>query len=763
MENKVPILDANGVVQIDSLGTFVEVLDAVTEGQWLMVAPRMTVRLQADLEFKVRFGDEQETVTVIGTPYYWRGPFVGMKVRPASSADLNRARQLSQRLLHRAESTRASEARGSPETSGHTSYAMVEPVAESVFGGGPDEAQRPATETGPIAEAVPEQQPAAEVEAAPPAPAPPDPEPDLPPEPAAEPATEPAAEVEVAAPAIADPEPDPLPEPAAEPESAVKVAASATAEPEPDNLPAPVPAAETPSLPDIQPPPAEEFVPVAPTATAAPATPAPEGDPSDYTETEYLAIEGAASPFAPDSAPPESPPVAAPEPVQAPAEAAPVRRPAAGRSKGADASSAIPELRGTTVGGFTNEGLLISFPDKQSGLPLPDSPTLYRVLSLLAAYEVSGQLTLKQGDGEAQFFVRKGTLLGIEPLGQSFDEHFAKHLLAEKAIEQEPLEAAIAHAQAFDKTLPVALYEKRSIGMDVMGRFLREIKQTIFFELVSNTEPFDFHFVARRKFGRKFDPMRVHLAGTLVEFVRTMLARKYLADLEPLLLPYKFKYAQVHDSPVIPIDVLNLDDKQRHAVKHVFHGPNRLNEAYSLCLLTRHGTARLITLLHHFGLINWLDEPGEVAGQETIEDRLKTNLRHLEAGDHFKRMEVHWGAHPRKLETSLDRFRGKYGPEQPLSRHSPEATELCAKIMGVVMLSYDFLADKRQRRAYRLETQGDMRVKRAAEFLVKQSDLVRFRGDWEEAFDLLEAAIDMWEHPSFVTKHKAWRAEYKGN
>jgi hypothetical protein len=347
-------------------------------------------------------------------------------------------------------------------------------------------------------------------------------------------------------------------------------------------------------------------------------------------------------------------------------------------------------------------------------------------------------------------------------MGTTFDQHFGDYLLEEKAIEREPLDAAIAHGQAFDKTLPVALYEKRSIGMDVMGRVLRDLKQKIFFELLRHPEPVAFHFVARRKFGRKFDPMRVHLAGTLVEFVRAQLVRKYLADLEPLLKPYKFKYAQVRESDVIPIDVLNLDDKQRHAVKHVFHGPNRLNEAYSLCLLTRHGTARLITLLHHFGLINWLDEPGAVAGQETIEDRLKVIHRHLQAGDHFKRLEVHWGAHPRKIELALKRFSGKYAPEQALARHSDEAGQLCASIMALAQESHDFLMVKRQRRDYRLEKQGDMRVRRAAEFLVKQADLVRFRGDWDEAFDLLEAAIDMWEHPSFVSKHQQWRSERRG-
>ncbi len=874
MENQVPILDADGVVKTESLSTYIEVLDAVTDGQWLMVAPRLTVRLQKDLQFEVQYSRSEESVKVIGTPFYWRGPFVGMRVRPASSADLNRARQISRKLLHQAEAARASDARQDSvdDAVSHTSYAMKDPQAEDST-----EFVRSAPVAEPNGEAI--SAPVGESSA--------EPEAESTSDSAVQSSAEPAVEVEAEADTVT-------------PEDPIFKQAPEVAALEPT---APGPNADAPAtLPEVALPDAE-FVPVAP-PPSAPTTAPPAPDSSEFTETDYIDLDGASTPLdadgaldpAPIPAPVDSaaapsidgapapakaddpapavpeaaaPPASAEEPVaavpEAAAPAASAEEPAAALPKAAappasaeepaaalpeaaappasaeepaaalpkaaappasaeepaaalpetaappasaeepaaalpeaaappasadgpaapqastapppspaaerkprsaagapDLKAAIPELRGKTLGGFTDEGLLLSFPDKKSGLPLPEDVTLYRVLSVLASYEVSGQLALKQGDEEAILFLRKGTLLGIEPMGSTFDQYFGDFLLEEKAIEQEPLDAAIAHAQAFDKTLPVALYEKRSIGMDVMGRVLRDLKQKIFFDLLKHPDPYSFHFVAKRKFGRKFDPMRVHLAGTLVDFVRAQLAGKYLADLEPLLEPYKFKYAQVRDSDVIPIDVLNLDDKQRHAVKHVFHGPNRLNEAYSLCLLTRHGTARLITLLHHFGLINWLDEAGTVAGQETIEDRLKVIHRHLQAGDHFKRLEVHWGAHPRKIEAALNRFRKKYDPEQPLARHSEEAGQLCTGIMSLVQESHDFLIVKRQRRDYRLEKQGDMRVRRAAEFLVKQADLVRFRGDWDEAFDLLEAAIDMWEHPSFVSKHQQWRAERRG-
>ncbi len=765
MDNQVPILDTKGVVRVESLPGFLEVLDAVIEGQWLMVAPRMTLRLQQDFEFKVCFANEEEAVTAIGTPFYWRGPFVGMKVRPASSADLNRARQMSQRLLSRVENARAADVQGGLATGGktHTSYAMVDSQPEPLF---PGRTPPPVTPTIAASDATPEvlSSPVViEAEVAPSVEAGAEPEFGLPPA-VIEPDQAPESQEPTAEDQAVESEDPP-------PEEQTAQAGEAVAE---DQVIADVPALV---LPD------GEFVPVVPPPMSAPPDASPEAsDALDYTETEYIDLDGAAAPILPDAPPPAegatvaepsvaeavgepealaAPPASVPPAAQtsAPRPAAPGRAAAAAGAR--DMDSPIPELRGTTSGGFVDKDLLLTFPDKSKGLSLSESPTLYRLLSVLAAFEVGGQLTLQQGEQAATLFLRSGTLLGLDPLGASFDQMFGDHLLAEKAIEQGPLDEAVAHSLAFDKTLPVALYEKRSIGMDVMGSVLRELKQKILFELLSNPKPIAFHFVARRKFGRKFDPMRVHLAGALVEYVRTILSRKYLADLEPLLVDYKFKYAQVRNNAVISIDVLNLDDKQRHALKYVLHGPNRLNEAYSLCLLTRHGTGRLVMLLHHFGLIDWLDSPGEVLGQETIEDRLKVVQRQLQAGDHFKRLEVHWGAHPRKIQVAYQRYLAKYAPGTALARHSAEAGQLCAEIVALVKESHDFLEVKQQRREYRLEKQGDQRVRRAAEFLVKQADLVAFRGDWQEAFDLLEAAIDMWAHPSFVSKHQQWTADRK--
>lgn len=652
MSDGVPVLDADKTVRFAQINTYAEALRAVVAGEWLMAAPKLTLRLQEELSLVLSFESKGLSVKAVAVPFYWRGPFVGMKVRPATPGELSRAKEQLQAI-----------------------------------------------------EFTPEDLPAT-------AAAPPDPAP------AVADSQAPQADPPGQSPALGDFDEDTSPE------------AEGVSFPEPgeDGLPAVV---------EDQP---------------------PEDD-------------GVSFPEPGESGLPEVGEDQPPEPHEATGELEaelmgrkrkPRRKKRRREGSGQMAAPAGGELFGTASTAFTIEELLNPFPDKGAGLPLPEEHSIYRVVCCLISNELSGELEVKLGDDTAAVFVRQGTLLGIEPFEGTFDDYFSNELRKESMIEPDKLDEIEAMCQATEEPLAMALYKKRAVGMDVLGKELRRIKQELFSKILEAPSGAGYRFRAKRKFGRKFDPIRLHLAATLVEFIQKLLSTKYVKDLDPLLEPFKFKYAQVKQNDIVPIEALSLTDKQKHAIKNVLNGPNRLNEIYSLCLLTRHGTARLITLLHHFTIIDWLDEPGIVEGQETIETILGRELRKIKTKDHFGRIEVHWGGHPGKLETSLKRFKHKFGPDRPLARSSDEAADLCAAILELVQESFDFLSNKRQRRAYRYETQGEARVRRAAEFLVKQADLVRFRNDWDAAFELLEAALDMNEQASTVSKLRQWRSERPG-
>jgi len=416
-------------------------------------------------------------------------------------------------------------------------------------------------------------------------------------------------------------------------------------------------------------------------------------------------------------------------------------------------------MEGTAEKPYEVEQLFPYFPKGGEGLPLPESHSLYQLLCVIATNNGSGVLEMTVGEQTASFFVRKGDLLGIEPFDTSFDERFAETLVKGEFVEPERLKEALAIAQAKDRALALVLYEKKAVALDVMGRELKAMKAEMFQELLALPAPVAYRFTARPRFKRKFDPVRLHLGTMVLEFVRGQLKKCYAKHIEPLLEEHRFKYAQMNEDGAMSVEVLSLSDKERHATRHILHGPNRLNEAYSLCLMTRHGTARLIMVLHHLGLLNWLEEAGEVEGEETVEDMLRREIRNLDGQDHFARLEVHWATHPTKLDRAIERHRMKYGPGSKLAGFSDEARDLCATILETLEESHRYLSNKRQRRQYRMEVQGERRIRIAADFLVKQADLNMFRSEWDAAFELIESALDLIDHPSISAKLAAWRQQ----
>ena len=692
MSNLVPVLETDKTLHFSSPKTFAEAVSAVVSGEWLMVAPKATLKLREEFPIVLVLDGEGLEVEAIADPFYWRGPYLGMQVRAANPAAMGRAKQYIQDILI-----------------------------------------RPDSEPGPE----------------------PEPEPELAPEPESEP-TSPAEPAEMVPPAQggdpsadqglsdADIELDEPTEPSVElpPEL---VAESHEEHDAPDSAGTPIPM-EPPTSPEVDP---------------------DETDLESAEEAAMLALEGGGAGVMPEPGPETAAADSVPSPPASPSPIAPPPRSSGPLPSSSEArlppkgqkGPPVPSMQGTADQPYDIGQLKAQFPLPGIGLPMESSHSVYRLVSVLAANSASGDLEMTIGEETAHFYMRKGELLAIEPYGRPFDEAFAELLETGEFVGPDKLKEAMAKAEVSNKALALVLYEIRAVALDVMGRELRAMKIEMFNEMIARPEPVEYVFRAKPKFKRKFDPVRIHLGTMLVEFVRHKLTRAYAKHIEPLLDEFRFKYVQVKEVDHMAMELLGLRDKEKHAVKYILHGPNRLNESYTLCLMTKHGTARLIMALHHFGLISWLDEPGEVEGEETVESMLARTQRTVKEQNHFDRLEIHWAVHPTKIDKALTRMQKQYGPDGKLANYSDETRTICADIMTLITEAHSHLVNKRQRKNYRTEVQGERRIRLAADFLVKQSDLHRFRSDWDEAFELLESAADLIELPSIMSKLKTWREE----
>jgi len=144
----VPILEKDGAIRLDAPQLFVEALQAVLSGEWLIVAPRITVKLQKPVPVRVVCPPLRLDVPAMAVPQYWSGPFLGMRVTPRTQADVPGIRDVLERLS----------ARLAQHPGGEIPVVSREPTpmpAEAQVG-----SEEP-TQPSVVAPALPAQQPAA--------------------------------------------------------------------------------------------------------------------------------------------------------------------------------------------------------------------------------------------------------------------------------------------------------------------------------------------------------------------------------------------------------------------------------------------------------------------------------------------------------------------------------------------------------------------------------------------------------------------------
>lgn len=634
MTDAVPKLDTDRTIQFEAVETFVQALRAALAGEWLIVTPRITIRLQKSIPVRLVCAAAGKDVAALATPQYWRGPFLGMRVGLVSPGE----RQAIEGLVRELESTR---------------------VAESADIAADQESTEPGEGRVNRAEAAR------------------------------------AASMAVQARAQAA--------------AVTPVRTEARVSPVPSTSP------QAPAVAAVQAPGST------PAQAAVPVHPAP-------------------------SSPPQAPAVA-PAPAPASGGAAPGREVAAGEVM-------------TGKLGLANvvQELLTAFPGKGTGLPVPDPVSLYRLLSVLYANAASGLLEIG-AEAVARVYMRRGAILGIDPPGKAFDEYFGQALESGNMVEPDGLKEAIKVARDEGKSLALTVYEKRLLTLDVLSQELKSAKLKCLSELVESTPNAAWKFTPVQKFNRRFDPIRVDLRVGLVDLARQALSTQFARHIEPLMDPHRDHFPQFNDQAETPVEVLSLTDKEQHACQHVFTGANRMTDALSMCLLTRHGAARLLMLLDHFGTLNWLNEASETQSGESIESVLAKQVETMQAADHFERLEVHWAAHVSQFDGALERMRRRYGPQSSLSNRSPEAAALCAKVLVLAEESYVFLKDKKRRLDHRIEHYGEDRMRFAADFLSKQAELNFFRGNQSNAVMLVESALDLVNSSTYAVQ----LSKYKGS
>ena len=377
-------------------------------------------------------------------------------------------------------------------------------------------------------------------------------------------------------------------------------------------------------------------------------------------------------------------------------------------------------------------------------------PTLPTLLAWLGYRRASGSLVVTARDGEVfDVSVSNGSLGLLERRGESALKRAVDQLAASGAVAPAATAVASQLAVASGRSVIQVLIEQGACAPRTIVDAIREVKQRVLDQLLAAGE-MRYEWTEGAPPRHRADPVTFDITLTLMNLLRERMRASYSQDLDPLLAPWLQRFPIKSAILTPPVASTCLDDKERRVIDQLADGSNSLRDVFTMSLLTRTMTARMIVACTFLGLVEYHEKATPKGGPDVVEAEVRKTLERMQGEDYFDRLAIHWTAHPSEIMPAYRKMLDRWGPASIVRNASPAAAELCDRIVDLVEEAAKTLVDPQLRGRYRRATYGEQKVAFSAEFLYKQAHMAIFRNEMTNAIALLEAAIDCYPHALFL-------------
>jgi len=152
---------------------------------------------------------------------------------------------------------------------------------------------------------------------------------------------------------------------------------------------------------------------------------------------------------------------------------------------------------------------------------------------------------------------------------------------------------------------------------------------------------------------------------------------------------------------------------------------------------------RLLSALEGMGLVEFVEEEGEISKRNRAERTLWLGKRDLERRDSFEALYAHWSSTPYELKMGYERVLAEYGMERFGKVADSRIKELMAEIKAKADALFKQLSDKRGRKAARKGHVGDDQLLMAVDLLDKQAQMALFKNDFAYVKACYERVLDL--------------------
>ena len=410
--------------------------------------------------------------------------------------------------------------------------------------------------------------------------------------------------------------------------------------------------------------------------------------------------------------------------------------------------AALPAHKGSYENHGDMRDMAVPFPSRREQPPTSlHGASLLEILEYLALGGHEGRLQLQQGEIALAVDVRNRKAVTFLVKGWDEDRAITNAILLTKdKSEESKVRLAMVDARSQGKRVARVFFERKLAKLPELVGAIRTGREGLFEEL-SQKGTGVFAWTPAAGASVAPDAVEVDLRPMIVRLYQSRLRRAFHRDMETFLRPLMGRYPVCDYEAACALPGITLDRKERSLLEAGIDGARTLAEIFSISLLSRHGTARLVYLLSGTGRMTHHVQPQAEVVRVATEEQLRQLLASLKGRNHFDALGLHWTCHPSEVESAIASLRARFGPTSEQYRSSKETAEMCRQISSYHERAYAALCTKAGRRKYRDETLGTARIRYAADFLVTQVELNKFKSDFRQAKRLLDCAQDLVDDP----------------
>lgn len=411
----------------------------------------------------------------------------------------------------------------------------------------------------------------------------------------------------------------------------------------------------------------------------------------------------------------------------------------------------------TIVGAWVNRGdfgdVAPPMPSQRPDLTSFDGLSLFHLLELLTFRQYAGRLVLESRDFRVTLVLTGETMHSFQVEGADLEAETLRVLRLNKDITEDAAHTAAERAATEGIRPTYALFERHVVTAGQVVNAFRRAQRNVIRRMMATGQG-TFAFETGGIVEGASDPVQTDARAVVTGILRDLVTPLNYPHIAPMLQPLTGRFPKVDLERAKAIPGLRLSARERQTIDETLKGTHVLQQVFDLSLLDRHETARLLFLLHAFGLVEAHAHTLEKKKVETPKEILTRLLLEKADADHFAVLGLHWTCHPDDLLRSRATVEKRFGPNAPI-RTLADCKPLAEKLYGKMSGALETLLDPGLRRAYRLALQGEEKVKQAARFLAQQADEAAIV-DRRKAHRLIECALDLADDEDIVAlKEKA--------